>query len=71
MLKCLYDQNYDCPFLFSSAKVEVINNYLVKFQVKIPTGTNFKDILNVKFRFGLPPLSRFKKVAENHIKIWN
>ena len=59
MLKCLYDQNFDCPFLSSSAKVEVINNYLVKFQVKIQTGRPL--ILNVKFRCGLPPLSLFKK----------
>ena len=69
MLKCFYDQNFDCPFLFSSAKVEVINNYLVKFQVKSSNGktTYFKRKVQVCFA----AIILIQKVAENHVKIWN
>lgn len=39
------------PFSFQLWKVEVINTYLTKFQVKIPVGRPI--ILNIIFRFVL------------------
>ena len=62
LVKVLLCSKFWLPFSFQLWKVEVINTYLAKFQVKIPMGRHI--ILNVKFRFVLPPLLDLKSGQE-------
>ena len=52
------------PYSFQISKVEVINNFLAKFQVKIRMIRPL--ILNVKLRFALPPLLDSRSGCEPH-----
>ena len=59
-LKCYYDQNFGCPFLFSFRK------YKYKYLPRQISSQNS----NRKTTYFKSTYYSIQKMAENHIKIW-